>query len=528
MIPLATILNIITLVLLAWVVVKRGYVYLHFFQQEEYHLARFFTWWVTRGAFDRKATLGAGLAWLCTGLGWGAWAVLPLWFGLVWAAITTHDPQQEGKKKLVMTPRATRIFYVGMALLLMIVAAWGDEKILLCLLLVHIIPLALMAANDVLWPFEEWVRQKYVAEAKNILASVRPAIIGITGSFGKTSVKHVLGHVLSAHAPVAWAAGSINTAMGLTRFVREHVRPGHKFLIAEMGAYQRGSVARLCKIFPPRTGIITTLGKEHFERFKSLDNIALTHLEMVEAADGTIIGHEQLWDFSPIRQALHERRQKFFLVGTSFDNDLVYAIDPPAPEGQGLTLTYGGETQQVLMPLHGKHQALNAALAVAQAVVLGMNFAAAVRQLASMPAIKHRLEVKKLPRGVTLIDDAYNSNPDGFCAALDVLDSLGKAQGGRRIIITPGMVELGTAHDTEHEKIGRYAATRVDHLLLVVPQRIQALARGFVAGGGAEQQMMRFETFAEARQWLDDNQRPNDVVLLENDLPDLYEEKISL
>ncbi|NDC56049.1 MAG: dTMP kinase [Alphaproteobacteria bacterium] len=262
MIPLATILNIITLVLLAWVVVKRGYVYLHFFQQEEYHLARFFTWWVTRGAFDRKATLGAGLAWLCTGLGWGAWAVLPLWFGLVWAAITTHDPQQEGKKKLVMTPRATRIFYVGMALLLMIVAAWGDEKILLCLLLVHIIPLALMAANDVLWPFEEWVRQKYVAEAKNILASVRPAIIGITGSFGKTSVKHVLGHVLSAHAPVAWAAGSINTAMGLTRFVREHVRPGHKFLIAEMGAYQRGSVARLCKIFPPRTGIITTLGKE--------------------------------------------------------------------------------------------------------------------------------------------------------------------------------------------------------------------------------------------------------------------------
>ncbi|NDC55972.1 MAG: UDP-N-acetylmuramoyl-tripeptide--D-alanyl-D-alanine ligase, partial [Alphaproteobacteria bacterium] len=120
------------------------------------------------------------------------------------------------------------------------------------------------------------------------------------------------------------------------------------------------------------------------------------------------------------------------------------------------------------------------------------------------------------------------SNPDGFCAALDVLDSLGKAQGGRRIIITPGMVELGTAHDTEHEKIGRYAATRVDHLLLVVPQRIQALARGFVAGGGAEQQMMRFETFAEARQWLDDNQRPNDVVLLENDLPDLYEEKISL
>ena len=148
-----------------------------------------------------------------------------------------------------------------------------------------------------------------------------------------------------------------------------------------------------------------------------------------------------------------------------------------------------------------------------------------IASLRSTPQIAHRLEVKRQGDAI-VIDDAYNSNPVGFASALELLDVL-KPPGGRRILVTPGMVELGAAHQEEHEKIGRLAAAHVDVLVAVAPQRVEPLAAAFKAAA-PEREIVPCAGFAEARQWLDRNLAGHDVVLIENDLPDLYERPLRL
>ena len=146
--------------------------------------------------------------------------------------------------------------------------------------------------------------------------------------------------------------------------------------------------------------------------------------------------------------------------------------------------------------------------------------------LRSVPQITHRLEVKPQPNGSVLIDDAYNSNPKGFQSALEILDML-KKPGGRRILVTPGMVELGAAHEEEHQRIGTFAGRTVDVLLAVAPGRIGALIAAYAAAA-PQGRVVPCATFGAAQDWLAANLTGVDVVLLENDLPDLFERKMRL
>jgi len=165
-------------------------------------------------------------------------------------------------------------------------------------------------------------------------------------------------------------------------------------------------------------------------------------------------------------------------------------------------------------------------VAFTAACVLGMAPGDAVVAIGSVPQVNHRLEVKRQADGHVLIDDAYNSNPVGFVNGLQLLD-LFCGESGRRILVTPGMVELGTAHDEEHQKVGDCAGRHVDVLLAVVPQRIDSLVRAY-RQANPQGTVISCAAFADAQRWLEANVRSEDVVLLENDLPDLYEKKLSL
>src|SRR5206468_12245453 len=122
--------------------------------------------------------------------------------------------------------------------------------------------------------------------AHSKLQRLNPVVIGVTGSYGKTSVKHILGHVLETAGPTLITPGSVNTAMGIARVIRERLQPHHRYLVVEMGAYGIGSIRRLCALTPPRLGIISAIGKAHYERFKSLDAVAQAKFELAEAAAG--------------------------------------------------------------------------------------------------------------------------------------------------------------------------------------------------------------------------------------------------
>ncbi|MBV9553490.1 MAG: UDP-N-acetylmuramoyl-tripeptide--D-alanyl-D-alanine ligase [Alphaproteobacteria bacterium] len=442
-----------------------------------------------------------------------------------------RDPRKTAKKRLAMTARATRIYGVALALLALlgIGAALVTGPIWLWVVMVQIVPLALIAANLLLSPFEIKTQRRYWDEARAVLRRVDPLVVAITGSYGKTSVKHILGHVLETAAPTLITPGSVNTAMGIARIVRERLQPHHRYFVVEMGAYGPGSIRRLCALTPPKLGIVTAIGMAHYERFKTLETVAEAKFELAEAAaanGGNTVAAADVLEFAAPRRFVAAHPGALLTVGTGPGADVTIAALRQEIDGVVATVAWQDRQYELRAPLFGLQQARNVAVAFAAACWLGLAPEDVVASLRSTPQIAHRLEVKREASGATLIDDAYNSNPVGFAAALDVLDVL-RQPGGRRILVTPGMVELGTAHDDEHRRIGRLAAEHVDVLVAVAPHRVAPLTESFAAAA-PQAEIVRCPGFAEAQQWMAQNVATGDVVLLENDLPDLLEQKLRL
>jgi UDP-N-acetylmuramoyl-tripeptide--D-alanyl-D-alanine ligase len=316
--------------------------------------------------------------------------------------------------------------------------------------------------------------------------------------------------------------------MGIARVVREKLTRQHRFFICEMGAYGPGSIAALTRLAAPDLGVITAIGLAHYERFKAIERVAQAKFELAEAVvqrNGKVIVTEEVLQQPLPRQFAERHPGSVITVGMGQDCRLRIDGMRQHDKGTEVDVTWDGVPYSLRAPLFGEHQARNIAFAFGTACELGVAPEQAVIALASVPQIAHRLEVRNQPGGWTTIDDAYNSNPVGFASGLRLLASLG--EGGRRILATPGMVELGTSHDEEHAKIGALAATCVDVLLAVLPERMPTLVAAYKKGN-AQGIVVPCVSFADAQSWLGSNLRPGDVVLVENDLPDLYEKKLSL
>ncbi len=523
------VLTLLAFLAFAW---KRLLTYLHIFQQEEYDGPRFLRWLVTTGSVDKRlsgfaAALGV-FALLVPSLG-GA-ALLALAAAFAAAFWIEKDPRQTAKKRLVLTKRARRILISAAVLTVLagLVTAIVATNPLVWLIPIHLIPVLIVAGNLMLAPMEARVQKKFWQEAHDKVLRLETTVIGITGSYGKTSVKHILGHVLQSYAPTLITPGSVNTVMGIARIVRERLSPHHKFLIAEMGAYGPGSIKRLCDLTPPHIGIVTAVGPAHYERFKTLDQVAIAKSELPDAAlknGGMAIINADLRGYGPF-EALHAQYPgKVLLCGK--DGDLVMGDVRQTPEGLAVEVQWQGQSYTLEAPLFGTHHGFNVAISFAMACHLGMVPEDVILMLKTVPQITHRLEVKSLPNGARLIDDAYNSNPKGFKAALEMLSVLCK-EPGRRIVVTPGMVELGTAHDEEHAKIGKVAANHADIVIAVAPERIESFVTAYKSASNGSGDLLRMENFAQAQTWLDANAKPDDVILLENDLPDLYERRLAI
>lgn len=512
---------------------RRLLTYLHLFQQEEYDGPRFIRWIVVNRGWDRRLSL-ALLAIVAAQLILAGLAVPSAVFSALagiaclGAAVIERDPRKTAKKTLAMTARAKRIYAVALVLAAVIgvAAALLGEFVLVWVAAVQLVPLTLVGANLLLMPFEVRVQRRYWDEARAKLVQLNPTVIAITGSYGKTSVKHILGHVLETARPTLITPGSVNTAMGIARVIRERLGPQHRYFVVEMGAYGIGSIRRLCALTPPQLGIISAIGKAHYERFKSLDAVAQAKFELAEAArdnGGRVIVAADALEFAWPREFVEQHRYIAITVGSDPAADLVIEALRQERDGIVAAIRWRGANYELLAPLFGLHQGRNVALAFAAACTLGLAPEDVVASLKSTPQIAHRLEVKRQGNGTIMIDDAYNSNPVGFASALGLLDAL-RQPDGRRILVTPGMAELGSEHAAEHARIGRLAAAHVDVLVAVAPHRVAPLVAAFseAAPQGA---VVSCATFAEARGWLDRNLNGHDVVLIENDLPDLLEQK---
>jgi UDP-N-acetylmuramoyl-tripeptide--D-alanyl-D-alanine ligase len=522
-------LSVAALATFAFFAARRLLRYLHIFQQDEYDASRFLPWLFREAAFDKRVSaalvLFAAFAYTVKNATLGATetGLIAILFAI--AGWMEADPRKVAKKKLALTNRAKRIFGVGLGLSLAagLVAAIISGSVA-WLIAVQLMPFLLVVGNWLLKPIEAHIQNGFRVAAENRLRKVAPTTIGITGSFGKTSVKHILGHVLQMNTNVLFTPGSVNTVMGISRIINERLADNCRYFLVEMGAYGIGSIARLCKFTPPDHGIITSIGEAHYERFKDLETVAVAKFELAQAvADngGIMVIDETVLERAHARAVVDGHREGFIVVGDSDAADIqILSIDQTA-DGLTVRIRQDKTEHTLFAPLYGLHHGRNMALAYALAFSLGFPADRIVAALRSTPQIVHRLEVKRHSTGATYIDDAYNANPAGIAGGLELLQTLRK-DGGRRVFVTPGVVELGARHDEIHRELGVKAARATDVTIAVRPDRIATFIEGFKSAA-TDSELLTFEQFSEAQAWINANLKSGDTILIANDLPDLLE-----
>ena len=388
-----------------------------------------------------------------------------------------------------------------------------------------LLPALLPVAMLIVWPGQAIGASLLLREARRRLRASDARVIGITGSYGKTSTKEFVSTLLAARYRVLKTPESYNTALGIARVLLRDLRSDHDYVVVELGAYKPGEIHRLCQLVRPRIGVLTAIGPQHLERFGSLERIAAAKYELIESlpADGVAVFNAD----DPGCQALAAR---------TAGQVIRYSVqEPPGPE---VNLAAGqvehsqrsasftiqdddGATQPVTVALLGLTNVSNVLAAAAVARLCGLSLTEIASAARDIEPVPHRLQPIDGAGGVLVIDDAYNSNPVGAAAALDVLAVV---PGRRKVLVTPGMVELGERHAVEHETLGRRAAAVCDTVVLVGPARTAPILAGLRAAAFPVEHVVVVASLAEATARLATLLGPGDVVLFENDLPDTYDE----
>ena len=500
--------------------------YLRYFQQEGYQPIRFVRWVHVRSLADPAVWLAAGTAWLFSTFPLTSLALFI--FGAHALGLLQPDPRRSGKIPLRLTWRTKRILVVAFIAASALWIAWftlyaaaGLQAAMTASVVVYaLLPVLLIAADTVLAPYERLVQRRYEADAVRRVADVAPSIIGITGSYGKSSTKAMLAHILQFHGPTLAASGSINTLMGITRHIREELVAGHQFMVVEMGAFKTGSIRRLCRLTPPSAGMVTAVGDMHLERFGSTDEIvrAKSELAMAIPPGGLLaVNADSPGALTIARLAAHCR---VLLYGETSSEALATRLEQVefSERGTSFVLRTPDRVLTAFTPLLGRPIVLNAAGAFTLAAALGVAPEVIVAALRTLKPVPNRLEVIR-ERGITWIRDAYNSNQFGFRAALEVAAALPVS---RRFLATPGVIELGAEQFQVNRALAREAAAVCDTTLVVAATNREA----FVAGhrdAGREDRLVCVAGRTEAFRWLHETVKEGDAVVLENDLPDLYE-----
>ena len=336
------------------------------------------------------------------------------------------------------------------------------------------------------------------ARRKSWLSS--PCIkVGITGSFGKTSVKHFASEMLSEKFRVLATPQSFNTPMGIARTVKGGL--DCDIFLAEMGARREGDIKELCGLVRPEYGIVTGVSDQHLETFGSLEAIAAEKRVLAEYAPKIVLGASVRYDKAG---ALKE--------GRDFAAEDIVCTE----EGTSFTLRLGKERAHIQTKLLGRHSAADVAFAAALCSLLGMSLPEIAAAAALLTPVPHRLE-KRVSGGVNILDDSYNANTAGALAAVETL----KLFKGRKFVVTPGLVELGELEEKRNGELGA-ALVGLDGILLVGETRVSAVSAGYLNAGGDGGKLRTLPTLREAQLVLKNELKAGDTVLFLNDLPDTY------
>ena len=383
----------------------------------------------------------------------------------------------------------------------------------------YLTPILVPLSNLINKPIETAINNWYINDAKKKLKSM-PNLhkVGITGSYGKTSMKFYLSELLSSQYETLKTPESFNTPMGVTITVRRDLKPTHEYFICEMGARRVHEIKELCGIADPHDGIITSVGPQHLETFGSIENVINTKFELADHVSP--LGKIYLnYDNELIRKKAHEYPNAV-TYGTTEGSMWRGSDVTVSDRGTEFTVTSpDGQTCRFTTKLLGEHSVQNLLGAIAYACGTGIPMEKLVLPVKRIAAVPHRLQLLDKGNGVTYIDDAYNSNPSGARAALAVLGLFDAC----RILVTPGMVELGAKQEELNFKFGQEAAKACDYIVLVGKAQTQPIYNGIKDAGFDMNNVYVADglndALAKANSYQTDKKK---VVLLENDLPDNY------
>ncbi len=522
----------------------RVYRQARFYQIEEYMSGRYLRWLLAdraRWLPSRPALAGViGVA-LAVVLSEGG-ATLPALIAIVAALIAVYPPDEgEIKKKFRATPRAKRLLGASFVTLVVVgvLRCWLANQVdlgslqpalvgALGLALFLIAPLALVVGNVLMTPVEAAFRRLFINRARRTLQDVNPVVIGITGSYGKTSTKSYLAHILNGRYHAYPTPKSYNTLMGVCLAINNQLADDHSidYFIAEMGAYVPGEIQQICDLVQPSISIVVEVGPQHLERFGSLENIATAKYEIIKALPPDGVGVFNV--DNPHIRAMVARGYPQTRLTISLDpaNDtngarFVAAEISESLDGLRFTVTdrETGASEVFTTALLGQHNVTNILLATAVAVHEGMTLREIALRVRTLQPAESRLTRQVSAQGITIINDAYSANPVGIIGALHTLSL---HQSGRRLLITPGMVELGDLMEQENRKLGEIAAQHATDVILVGEQQTAPIKAGLLAAGFPQDRLQVVATLAESVAWYQQNLHSGDTVMFLNDLPDTY------
>jgi UDP-N-acetylmuramoyl-tripeptide--D-alanyl-D-alanine ligase len=497
-------------------IVPAGARWLRVAQREHYipdSASRFALRWWTGEPVDLLLGL-AGLAGVVLS---GLWPLAAVATAVVAVVAPLHLPIRGRTSPLVFTRRLqslAAVWLVFEAVLLGVGAGVGAPAPFAAAALVAV-PALVDAALLTTAPIERRLSERFVAMAAERLRRVGPTIVAITGSYGKTSTKNHVAHLVAGTKTVVATPASYNNRGGLARAVNEQLAEGTDVFVAEMGTYGPGEIRDLCRWCPPEIAVMTAVGPVHLERFGSEDAILAAKSEITEGAHTVVVNAD-------------DRRLGAFgsRLGTGAGAErprvVRAAVEDPGADvrlqlgEEGATVLVGGTALGAPVALRPGVQPTNVACAVAVALELGVPAETLLERIPTITTVANRLTTDTSASGVHVIDDTFNSNPAGARAALELLAAAPAT--GKRVVVTPGMVELGRRQAAENEAFGRAACAIASSVVVVGNTNRRALLRG--AAGLCEAVVVR--TREQAVAWVRANLGPGDAVLYENDLPDHY------
>lgn len=450
--------------------------------------------------------------------------------GYNWYKTITTD---QNKKKLVITARIKRLivtisilYLIPVVLLALNLNNLKYSWIILLIeaILLYLNRLVVFIALIINTPIEKMVYLHFKNKAmKKISEMPNLKIIGITGSYGKTSSKNIISDILNTKYNALPTPKNLNTFNGLIMTINNNLDKFNDIFIAEMGAYVKGEIARLCKLVKPKYGILTTIGTAHLETFGSEENIQQGKFELIESLPedgfGVLNGDDP-------KQVSYKLKNKVKIIWVGIDNkDVDVRATNIKCSSSGtefdLVLKNSKGKTHFKTKLLGKHNVYNILAGIACGLEFGIEMQELVGAIKNVKPVEHRLELKKIGNFYQ-IDDAYNSNPVGAKNACDIL----KMMPGYKVVVTPGMVELGSKEDELNKEFGIQISEVADEVILIGEKKTKPIKEGLMIKGFDKDKIIVFNDVRDAYPYLNEIAKKKDVyALFENDLPDSFNEK---